>query len=63
MDRGNLRHLQGARPAGGRAHLAPFTGFAPQGDTDEVSDLKYTLDFDATLTLIEICAKGLWDQL
>ncbi len=59
MDAKNLATIEALRPSGSATPVRLFTDFAPTRDADHVPDPYYTRDFDGTLNLIEICAKGL----
>ena len=61
MDAENLDDLGALR--GGRADLRLFTDYAPQTGATEIPDPYFTRDFDGTLDLVEVCAKGLLDAL
>ncbi|CUH78103.1 low molecular weight protein-tyrosine-phosphatase [Tropicibacter naphthalenivorans] len=63
MDGDNLRDLRAMQPKAGGAELRLFTDYAPQAGADEIPDPYYTRDFDGTLDLVEVCARGLLDQL
>jgi len=59
MDVKNLTAIEALRPSGSATPVRLFTDYAPNRDADHVPDPYYTRDFDGTLDLIEICAKGL----
>ena len=63
MDDDNFANLEAMRPREGGAELRLFTDYAAATGAREVPDPYFTRDFDATLDLIEIAARGLLDQL
>lgn len=63
MDGDNLANLEAMRPGRGGAELRLFTEYAAATGAQEVPDPYFTRDFDGTLDLIEIAARGLLDQL
>lgn len=63
MDDANLQDLSRIRPADARADLRLFTEYAQGTGASHVPDPYYTRDFDGTLDLVEIAARGLLDQL
>lgn len=59
MDAQNLRDIEVLRPSGITTPVRLFTDYAPDAGMDHVPDPNYTRDFDGTLDLIEIAARGL----
>jgi protein-tyrosine phosphatase len=63
MDAQNLADLRRLAHGSGGAQVRLFTDYAPETGATHVPDPYYTGDFDGALTLIEVCAEGLLDQL
>lgn len=59
MDASNIANVERLRPKGNTTPVRLFTDYAPEQGMDEVPDPYYTRDFDATLDLVEACARGL----
>src|SRR6056297_3650243 len=63
MDAKNLASIEALRPAGSATPLRLLTDYATDQGADHVPDPYYTRDFDGTLDLIEVCARGLAARL
>lgn len=59
MDDANLRDIEVLRPMQSDTPVRLFTDYAPDVGLPHVPDPYYTRDFDGTLDLIEVAARGL----
>lgn len=62
MDRDNITDIESLRPAGNQTPVKLFSEYSKRPGTD-VPDPYYTREFDKTLDMVEVCAKGLLDTL
>ncbi|PRY92494.1 low molecular weight protein-tyrosine-phosphatase [Donghicola tyrosinivorans] len=58
MDRDNITDIESLRPAGNQTPVKLFSEYSKRPGTD-VPDPYYTREFDKTLDMVEVCAKGL----
>ena len=58
MDRDNIADIESLRPAGNQTPVKLFSEYGKMPGTD-VPDPYYTREFDKTLDMVEVCAKGL----
>jgi protein-tyrosine phosphatase len=58
MDRDNISDIESLRPAGNQTPVKLFSEYSKRPGTD-VPDPYYTREFDKTLDMVEVCAKGL----
>lgn len=58
MDRDNITDIESLRPAGHQTPVKLFSEYSKRPGTD-VPDPYYTREFDKTLDMVEVCAKGL----
>ena len=58
MDRDNIADIESLRPAGNQTPVKLFSEYSKRPGTD-VPDPYYTREFDKTLDMVEVCAKGL----
>lgn len=59
MDASNVADMERLRPEGNETPVVLFTEYAPDAGMEDVPDPYYTRDFEGTLNLVELCAKGL----
>lgn len=62
MDRDNITDIETLRPAGNQTPVKLFSEYSKRPGTD-VPDPYYTREFDKTLDMAEVCAKGLLETL
>ena len=63
MDRENLADIENLRPPGNVTPARLFLDFAPEGMSGDVPDPYYTRDFEGTLDLIEVAARGVVSEI
>ncbi len=58
MDQDNITDIEALRPSGNQTPVKLFSEYSKRPGTD-VPDPYYTREFDKTLDMVEVCAKGL----